>query len=154
MRVLPREPCREPAIHIDFLNRADIASLGLTDDDIIAAVETGLAMQGGGETAIEPRVHLEPRAGVEGHFNVLRGWIGGNIGQAGVKIVGDYVDNYKEGRPSGYGLLALFDPLNGAPRRGISRFLALAENHRGSSRRDPHSCPARNLRCNIGLRNG
>ena len=104
-----------PAVHIDFLNRSDISSLGLTDDDIIAAVEVGLAMQGRGETAIEPRVHLEPRAGVEGHFNVLRGWIGGQIGQAGVKVVGDFVDNYKEGRPSEYGLLALFDPLNGAP---------------------------------------
>ena len=92
-----------PPVHIDFLNRSDIASLGLTDDDIIAAVETGLAMQGRGETAIEPRVHLEPRAGVEGHFNVLRGWIGGHIGQAGVKVVGDFVGNYKEGRPSEYG---------------------------------------------------
>lgn len=104
-----------PPVHIDFLNRSDIASLGLTDDDIIAAVEQGLAMQGRGETAIEPRVHLEPHAGVEGHFNVLRGWIGGHIGQAGVKVVGDFVGNYKEGRPSEYGLLALFDPLNGAP---------------------------------------
>ena len=104
-----------PSVHIDFLNRSDISSLGLTDDDIIAAVEMGLAMQGRGETAIEPRVHLEPRAGVEGHFNVLRGWIGGQIGQAGVKVVGDFVGNYKESRPSEYGLLALFDPLNGAP---------------------------------------
>jgi len=46
---------------------------------------------------------------------VLRGWIGGQVGKAGVKIVGDFVGNYKEGRPSEYGLLALFDPLNGAP---------------------------------------
>jgi alanine dehydrogenase len=104
-----------PSVHIDFLNRLDISKLGLTDDDIIAAVELGLAMQGRGETAIEPRVHLEPRTAVEGHFNVLRGWIGGQIGQAGVKVVGDFVGNYKEGRPSEHGLLALFDPLNGAP---------------------------------------
>ena len=104
-----------PPVHIDFLNRLDISRLGLTDDDIIAAVELGLAMQGRGETAIEPRVHLEPRTVAEGHFNVLRGWIGGHISQAGVKIVGDFVGNYEEGRPSEYGLLALFDPLNGAP---------------------------------------
>ena len=93
-----------PPVHIDFLNRLDISRLELTDEEIITAVELGLAMQGKGETAIEPRVHLEPRAGVEGHFNVLRGWIGGQIGQAGVKIVGDFVGNYKEGRPSEYGL--------------------------------------------------
>ena len=104
-----------PPVHIDFLNRLDISRLELTDDDIIAAVELGLTMQGRDETTIEPRVHLEPRTGVEGHFNVLRGWIGGQISQAGVKIVGDFVGNYKEGRPSEYGLLALFDPLNGAP---------------------------------------
>lgn len=112
---VPVNHAESPPVHIDFLNRADIASLGLTDDEIIAAVETGLAMQGRGETAIEPRVHLEPHTGVEGHFNVLRGWIGGHIGHAGVKIVGDFVGNYKEGRPSEYGLLALFNPLNGAP---------------------------------------
>ena len=111
----PVNHAESPPVHIDFLNRSDIANLGLTDDEIIAAVETGLAMQGRGETAIEPRVHLEPRAGVEGHFNVLRGWIGGHIGRAGVKVVGDFVGNYREGRPSEYGLLALFDPLNGAP---------------------------------------
>jgi alanine dehydrogenase len=105
-----------PPVYIDFLNRLDIAELQLSDDEILAAVENGLAMQGRGETAIEPRMHLEPRAGVEGHFNVLRGWIGGDVGQAGVKVVGDFVDNYREGRPSEYGLLALFDPLNGAPR--------------------------------------
>jgi alanine dehydrogenase len=105
-----------PPVYIDFLNRLDIAELQLSDDEILAAVEHGLAMQGRGETAIEPRMHLEPRAGVEGHFNVLRGWIGGDVGQAGVKVVGDFVDNYREGRPSEYGLLALFDPLNGAPR--------------------------------------
>ena len=115
MRVSPVNQAESPSVHIDFLNRSDISSLELTDDDIIAAVEVGLAMQGRGETAIEPRVHLEPRAGVEGHFNVLRGWLGGHIDQAGVKVVGDFVGNYKEGRPSEYGLLALFDPLNGAP---------------------------------------
>lgn len=104
-----------PPVYIDFLNRLDIAELALEDDEILGAVETGLAMQGRGETAIEPRVHLEPRAGVEGHFNVLRGWIGGEITRAGVKVVGDFVDNYKSGRPSEYGLLALFDPETGAP---------------------------------------
>ncbi len=73
-------------------------------------------MQGRGETAIEPRTHLEPRAGVEGHFNVLRGWIGGAVDAAGVKVVGDFVNNYLEGRPSEYGLLALFNPRTGAPK--------------------------------------
>lgn len=105
-----------PPVYVDFLNAHDIAELALTDAEILAAVEAGLAMQGRGETAIEPRVHLEPRAGVEGHFNVLRGWIGGAVDAAGVKVVGDFVGNYTQGRPSEYGLLSLFDPRTGAPR--------------------------------------
>ena len=105
-----------PPVYVEFLNRFDVEACALSDDEILAAVEHGLAMQGRGETAIEPRVHLEPRAGVDGHFNVLRGWIGGDTDQAGVKVVGDFVENYREGRPSEYGLLALFDPRTGAPR--------------------------------------
>lgn len=106
----------QPPVYIDFLNRLDIAALGLTDDDILSAIEESLAMQGRGDTEIEPRTHIRPRAGVEGHFNVLRGWIGGEIDSAGTKVVGDFVDNYKEGRPSEYGLLTLFDPRSGAPK--------------------------------------
>ena len=105
-----------PPVHVEFLNRLDVEACALSDGEILAAVETGLRMQGEGATAIEPRVHLEPRAGSEGHFNVLRGWIGGAVDAAGVKVVGDFVDNWREGRPSEYGLLALFDPRMGAPR--------------------------------------
>ena len=108
-----------PEVYIDFLNRLDIEALNLTNDEILAAVEAALAMQGRGETAIEPRMHIQPRAGAEGHFNVLRGWIGGEIDSAGTKVVGDFVDNYKENRPSEYGLLTLFDPRNGAPKAVI-----------------------------------
>ena len=106
---------RAPPVYVDFLARSDIEEIGLTDAEMLAAVERGLAMQGHGETAIEPRTHIRPRAGVEGHFNVLRGWIGGEVDAAGVKVVGDFVDNWRQGRPSEYGLLALFDPRTGAP---------------------------------------
>jgi ornithine cyclodeaminase len=34
---------------------------------------------------------------------------------AGVKIVGDYVENYKQGLPSEFGILNLFDPATGVP---------------------------------------
>lgn len=104
-----------PPVYLDYLNRFDLDALEFGDDDILAAIEASLAMQGRGETSIEPRTHIRPRAGVEGHFNVLRGWIGGGIGRAGVKVVGDFVDNYRAARPSEYGLLALFDPETGAP---------------------------------------
>ena len=110
-------------LHIHFLNRPDVEALALADGELLAAVERGLAMQGRGETVIEPRVHLEPRAGAEGHFNVLRGWIGGEIDAAGVKVVGDFVANHELGLPSELGLLTLFDPRTGAPRAVVDASL-------------------------------
>jgi alanine dehydrogenase len=102
-------------LHLTYLNRLDVDAAALADEEIIAAIEAALAMQGRGETVIEPRVHLEPDAGAEGHFNVLRGAIGGAIGLAGVKVVGDFVGNYTQDLPSELGLLCLFDPGTGAP---------------------------------------
>lgn len=71
-------------------------------------------MQGRGEAVIEPRTHLEPGVS-RGHFNVLRGYLGGDVRAAGVKVVGDFVDNHRQALPSELGLLCLFDPETGAP---------------------------------------
>src|SRR4051794_4592194 len=102
-------------IYIDYLNGLDIDALALSDDEILAAIETSLTAQGKGETVIEPRVHLEPDASFNGHFNVLRGYVA-PLDLAGVKIVGDFVDNYKQGYPSEFGVLNLFDPRTGVPK--------------------------------------
>ena len=77
-------------------------------------MEDSLRAQGNGQTKIEPRVHLVPENSQKGHFNVLRGYIQ-PMHIAGVKIVGDYVDNYKIGLPSELALLNLFNPDNGIP---------------------------------------
>ena len=102
-------------VYIDYLNALDIAELALTDDEIIAAVEAGLLAQGRNETTIEPRVHLVPDPAFNGHFNVLRGYIA-PMDLAGVKIVGDFVDNYRQSLPSEFAILNLFDPRTGMPR--------------------------------------
>ncbi|MGH2652660.1 MAG: ornithine cyclodeaminase family protein, partial [Actinomycetota bacterium] len=91
-------------IHITFLNGLDIEALKMTDEEILGAVEGALGAQGRGETVIEPRVHLVPDPAFRGHFNVLRGYIA-PLGVAGIKIVGDYVDNYMHGLPSEMGVL-------------------------------------------------
>ncbi|MFI0842828.1 ornithine cyclodeaminase family protein [Mesorhizobium sp. IMUNJ 23232] len=103
------------AIYIDYLNALDIEALAMTDAEILDAVEAGLIAQGNGQTVIEPRVHLEPNPDFHGHFNVLRGYVA-PLDAAGVKIVGDYVDNYLHGLPSEFGILNLFDPRTGMPR--------------------------------------
>jgi len=104
-----------PAISITYLNGHDVEKLALTDAEILAAVEEGLRAQGNGQTVIEPRMHLIPESSDKGHFNVLRGVVK-PLGLAGVKIVGDFVDNYKQGLPSEMAVLNLFDPETGMPK--------------------------------------
>jgi ornithine cyclodeaminase len=103
-------------IYVTYLNGLDIKALAITDEEILQAIETSLAAQGRGETVIEPRMHLKPDPRVHGHFNVLRGAIGAPINAAGVKVVGDYVDNYERGLPSEMAILNLFDPATGMPK--------------------------------------
>ena len=105
-------------IDIEYLGGPQVKALNLTDAEIIAAVERGLDAAGRGQTVIEPRTHLKPDAGTEGHFNILRGYIE-PLDLAGVKIVGDFVDNYKNGLPSEMALLNLFCPRTGMPRAVI-----------------------------------
>jgi alanine dehydrogenase len=56
-----------------------------------------------------------PGGDTRGHFNVLRGIVK-PLGLAGVKIVGDFVDNYRRGLPSEMAILNLFDPETGMPK--------------------------------------
>lgn len=102
------------AIRFTWLNGPDIARLAMTDGEILGAVEGGLLAQGQGRTVIEPRMHLTPDPAFRGHFNVLRGYVA-PLSLAGVKIVGDYVDNWQRGLPSEMALLNLFDPRTGMP---------------------------------------
>lgn len=102
------------SIRFTWLNGPDIARLAMTDEEILASVEGGLKAQGEGKTVIEPRMHLTPDPAFRGHFNVLRGYVA-PLDLAGVKIVGDYVDNWRKGLPSEMALLNLFDPRTGMP---------------------------------------
>lgn len=97
-----------------FISGKDIDKIQLTNEEILKSVEDSLIAQGNGKTVIEPRVHLIPDPAFRGHFNILRGYIE-PISAAGVKIVGDYVDNYKQDLPSELGLLVLYDPKTGIP---------------------------------------
>jgi ornithine cyclodeaminase len=105
-------------IFITYLNGPDVAKLALTDDEILGAVEAVLRAQGERQTVVEPRVHLIPESSSKGHFNILRGYIK-PLDVAGVKIVSDFVDNYKQGLPSEMALLNLFSPETGMPKAVI-----------------------------------
>ena len=99
------------AIELTYLSGPDVDALALTDEEILGSVRDVLAAQGRGETVIEPRMHLFPR-GAQGHFNVLRG---ATPEHAGVKVVGDYVENHRLGLPSELALLLLMNPATGVP---------------------------------------
>jgi alanine dehydrogenase len=97
-----------------FLSGPDIEALGITNAEIIAAVEDAVRAHGEGRAVVEPRVHLVPDNDGAGHFNVLRGHLPA-AGVSGVKVVGDFVSNYEAGLPSELGLLTLYDPQTGVP---------------------------------------
>jgi alanine dehydrogenase len=105
------------SIWIRFLSGPDVDSLGLTNQDIVGAAEGAVLAHGRGRALVEPRVHLMPDNHGAGHFNVLRGHLPdlGAAGISGIKVVGDFVDNYARGLPSELGLLTLYDPHTGIP---------------------------------------
>ncbi len=105
----------ERRVELTWLDGRDVEGLGLTDDEILDAVEGALVAQGQGRTVLEPRVHLEPDPAFRGHFNVLRGYVQ-PLDLAGVKVVGDFIDNHLQDLPSEMALLNLFDPRTGMPR--------------------------------------
>ncbi|MDQ6730839.1 MAG: ornithine cyclodeaminase family protein [Actinomycetota bacterium] len=95
-----------------YLSGADVDALSLSDTAILAAVRDVLLAQGRGEAVTEPRTHIFP-PGATGHFNVLRGVVPAS---AGVKLVGDFVNNHERGLPSELALLLLMDPMTGVPQ--------------------------------------
>ena len=107
----------DDGLWLRFLSGPDIDSLGITNAEIVAAVEDAVRAHGEGRVVIEPRVHLVPDNNGAGHFNVLRGHlpIPGMGGVSGIKVVGDFVSNYAAGLPSELGLLTLYDPETGVP---------------------------------------
>jgi alanine dehydrogenase len=109
------EYAKMPPLYITFLNRFDVEALDITDDEILAAIEEQLGAQGRKEAVIEPRTHLEPGV-ARGHFNVLRGSLGGEVDSAGVKVVSDFYDNYLHNLPSELALLILLDRRIGVPK--------------------------------------
>jgi alanine dehydrogenase len=99
-------------LELTYLDGPTVRELALTDGEILDAVGGVLAAQGRGETVTEPRTHLFPQ-GAHGHFNVLRG---ATARFAGVKVVGDFLENHARGLPSELALLLLLDPLTGVPQ--------------------------------------
>jgi ornithine cyclodeaminase len=101
-------------MEVRFVSAADIEGLGLSRSEIFRAVEEVVEAQGHGEVVLEPRMHLMPRPAGGGHFNVLRAHLS-RQNVSGVKVVGDFVENYRRGLPSELALITLYHAQTGAP---------------------------------------
>lgn len=98
-----------------FLDRAQVEALVPSMAQVVEIVEAGLAAHGRDDVVLPPKTHIHLDDRYNGHFNVLPGYAG-PMDTAGVKVVGDYVDNWKHGLPSEVGMLTLYDPQVGTPR--------------------------------------
>ena len=98
-----------------LLDRDEVQSVLPPMPAIMEVVEEGLRAHGRRDVVLPPKSHIHLDDRYNGHFNVLVGW-SGPVDMAGVKVVGDYVDNYRHGLPSEVALLTLFDPRIGIPK--------------------------------------
>lgn len=101
-------------IEILFLSGFDIEELAVSSDDVLRSVEAVVRAQGEGKVTLDPRVQHVPDPTYPGHFNVLRATVW-PLDVTGVKVVGDYVENYRAGLPSELALVTLYDPRSGVP---------------------------------------
>jgi alanine dehydrogenase len=104
-----------PKVEFLFLDRAQVESLVPPMAEVVEIVEAGLKAHGRGDVVLPPKTHIHLDDRYNGHFNVLPGYAG-PMDTAGVKVVGDYVENWKHGLPSEVGMLTLYDPRVGTPR--------------------------------------
>ncbi len=97
-----------------FLNRAQVEALAPDAKELVQVVTSGLHAHGMGDVVMPPKAHLRLDHLFNGHFNILPGYVG-PIDRAGIKVVGDYVDNWRHGLPSELALLTLYEPQTGRP---------------------------------------
>ena len=101
-------------LDLRFLSAADVDALDLPADAVLDVVERGLRAHGLGEVVMPPKDHLTLDHLYDGHFNILKGYAPA-FGLAGVKVIGDYVGNYRPGLPSELALLTLYQAETGVP---------------------------------------
>jgi alanine dehydrogenase len=101
-------------VEFRFLNRAQVRELMPPMAQVLDVVEEGLAAHGRGEVVLPPKSHIHLDDRYNGHFNILMGW-SAPVDLAGVKTIGDYVENYRHGLPSEVAMLTLYDPRTGVP---------------------------------------
>ena len=97
-----------------ILDRQQVNELKPDGAALLEIVERGLRAHALGDVVLPPKAHIDLDQRFNGHFNILVGWAG-PAQLAGVKVISDYMDNYKHGLPSEVALLTLYEPAMGVP---------------------------------------
>lgn len=101
------------AIEILFLSKEDVDALDLGLQEIMDAIELGLKAHGEKKVIMPSKDHLVLDY-PEKLFNILKGFVE-PVNVAGVKVIGDFHNNYQHGLPSELALVTLYRPETGAP---------------------------------------
>ena len=96
-----------------YLSRADVASVGLTMNAIIDALENAFRDKGEGKVDMPPKPGIHPGGG-DNFIHAMPAYIP-SLKSAGVKWVGGFPENQKKNIPYITGLLILNDTDNGLP---------------------------------------
>ncbi len=101
------------SLEILFLSKEDVDALHLGLGAIMDAIELGLRAHGERQVVMPSKDHLALDRS-ERHWNILKGYVG-PIDVAGVKVIGDFEQNYRFGLPSELALITLYRSDTGAP---------------------------------------
>jgi ornithine cyclodeaminase len=101
------------AIEILFLSKEDVDALDLGLQEIMDAIELGLKAHGEKKVIMPSKDHLALDYPAK-LFNILKGFVE-PVNVAGVKVIGDFHNNYQHGLPSELALVTLYRPETGAP---------------------------------------
>lgn len=98
-----------------YLSRDEIAAVGLTMAEIIAAVEKGFNEMGHGRVEMPPKPGIHPGEGGDNFIHAMPAYIA-EMASAGIKWVSGFPGNQARGLPYITGLLILNDAETGIPK--------------------------------------
>jgi len=96
-----------------YLSQADVVRVGLSMEEIIAALETAFRAKGEGRTEMPPKPGIHPGGG-NNFLHAMPAYIP-DLKSAGIKWVGGFPENPKRGLPYITGLLIYNDVETGLP---------------------------------------
>ena len=96
-----------------YLSQADVAAVGPSMAEILAALETAFREKGEGRVEMPPKPGIHPGGG-DNFMHAMPAWIPA-LGAAGVKWVSGFPGNRQRDLPYITGLLVLNDPETGVP---------------------------------------